>query len=220
MRSTTVFLWLGLVTASVAPACSSMYYGTMEAFGVHKREIFVDRVKDGREAQQEAQKQFASALEAFKATTKFDGGQLEKVYGKLNDEYESCASRVEAVKSKIDGIENVSEALFDEWRGEIGQMQNAELKRKSEASLKDTERRYETLIAAMKNAEAKMEPVLDSLRDHVLFLKHNLNAQAIASLQGELGGIESDVGALIGDMQKAIAEADAFIAQLEGKPKA
>jgi len=219
MRSATVLLWLGLVTFGVAPGCSSMYYGALEAFGVHKREIFVDRVKAGREAQQDAQKQFVSALEAFKATTKFEGGKLEATYEKLNDEYESCASRVEEVSSKIDGIESVSEALFDEWRSELGQMRNPDLKRKSEASLKDTERSYETLIAAMKNAEAKMTPVLTSLRDHVLFLKHNLNAQAIASLQGELGAIETGVGALIADMQRAIAEADAFIGQLEGKPQ-
>lgn len=196
-----------------------MYYGAMEAFGVHKREIFVDRVKEGREAQEDAKKQFSSALAAFKASTKFEGGKLEATYEKLNDEYESCSSRVEAVRSKIDGIENVSQALFDEWRGELEQMQNADLKRKSEANLKDTERRYQTLIAAMKNAESKMAPVLVSLRDHVLYLKHNLNAQAIASLQGDLGEIESDVGALIGEMQNAIAEADAFIQQLEGKSK-
>lgn len=215
---TTVAL-VSLAVLGVAPACNSMYYGAMEAVGVHKREIFVDRVKEGREAQEDAKKQFASALEAFKATTNFEGGKLEATYEKLNDEYETCSSRVEAVRSKIDGIENVSDALFDEWRSEIKQMQSADLKRKSEASLKDTERRYETLIAAMKNAESKMEPVLVSLRDHVLFLKHNLNAQAIASLQGDLGEIESDVGALIGEMQKAIAEADAFIAQLEGGAK-
>jgi predicted nucleic acid-binding Zn-ribbon protein len=210
---------LALAAAGAAPSCNSMYYGTMEAFGVHKREIFVDRVEAGRKAQQDAKEQFASALEAFKAATKFEGGKLEATYRKLNGEYESCESRVEAVRSKISGIEDVSEALFDEWRDEIGQMQNADLKRKSESNLKDTEKRYGTLIAAMKNAESKMAPVLVSLRDHVLYLKHNLNAQAIASLQGDLGSIESDVGALIGDMQKAIAEADAFIAQLEGKPK-
>lgn len=220
MRTLTLSVVLALGALVLVPSCSSMYYGAMEAIGVPKREIFVDRVKEGRQAQEDAKKQFASALEAFKATTKFDGGKLEKVYDKLNDEYESCASRVDNVKSRIEGIESVSDALFDEWKDEIGQMQNADLKRRSEASLRDTQRRYEGLIAAMKNAESKMAPVLTSLRDHVLFLKHNLNAQSIASLQGDLSEIEGDVGALIGDMQKAISEADAFIQQLEGKPQA
>ena len=61
-----------------------------------------------------------------------------------------------------------------------------------------------------------MDPVLTSFRDHVLYLKHNLNAQAIASLQGDLGGIESDVGRLIAEMEKSIAEAQSFIKTMEG----
>ena len=38
-----------------------------------------------------------------------------------------------------------------------------------------------------------MEPVLTAFGDRVLFLKHNLNAQAIASLQGHAASIEADV---------------------------
>ena len=36
----------------------------------------------------------------------------------------------------------------------------------------------------MRLAESRIEPVLKSFRDQVLFLKHNLNAKAIASLRG------------------------------------
>ena len=70
-------------------------------------------------------------------------------------------------------------------------------------------------MTAMHRAEAKIEPVLTPLRDQVLFLKHNLNAQAIASLQSELGRVEGDVSALIREMEAAIREADAFIVRLE-----
>ena len=41
------------------------------------------------------------------------------------------------------------------------------------------------------------------------------NAAAIASLRGDVGEIESDVDALICDMQASIREADAFLATLE-----
>ena len=66
----------------------------------------------------------------------------------------------------------------------------------------------------MRRAEAKMDPVLTAFRDQVLFLKHNLNARAISSLQGTVAQIEGDVGALITDMEASIAEADAFISSL------
>jgi hypothetical protein len=56
-----------------------------------------------------------------------------------------------------------------------------------------------------------MDPVLTRLHDQVLFLKHNLNAAAIASLKGESANIQTDIGKLLDDMNAAIAQADKFI---------
>jgi len=183
----------------------------MEKFGVHKRDILVDRVEEGRDSQQEAKKEIVDALQAFKAVAGFEGGELESVYGKLKDRYEASDEAVSEVKERIGAIEDVSEALFKEWAGEIDGMQDAELKRSSREMLDDTKVRAAKLIGAMKAAEGKMEPVLTKLKDHVTFLKHNLNAKAVASLQKNLATIETDVGALVADMEKSIAEADAFI---------
>ncbi len=70
---------------------------------------------------------------------------------------------------------------------------------------------YGQLIRAMKRAEAKMAPVLAAFHDQVLFFKHNLNAQAIASLKGNLASIESDIAVLIREMEASIREANRFI---------
>jgi hypothetical protein len=53
--------------------------------------------------------------------------------------------------------------------------------------------------------------VLAGFRDQVLFLKHNLNAKAIASLQSNVLAIEDDIAVLIRDMEASIKEADEFI---------
>ena len=200
---------------AAAPSCRSAYYGTMETFGVHKRDILVDRVEEGREAQQEAKEEFVSALDAFRAVTRFEGGELEKVYEKLSDHYESSADKAEEVSERIESIETVSRDLFDEWSDEIRTLENPDLRRKSQRLLDDTRTRYADLIDAMHKAEKRMEPVLTAFHDHVTFLKHNLNAQAIASLEGDLGEVEGDVAALIRDMEASIREADAFLAELD-----
>ncbi|MBC7465986.1 MAG: DUF2959 family protein, partial [Bdellovibrio sp.] len=59
--------------------------------------------------------------------------------------------------------------------------------------------------------EAKMDPVLAKLKDHVLFLKHNLNAKAIAGLKTESGKIQGDIESLMKDMNNSISQADEFI---------
>ena len=204
------------VALLLSAGCRSTYYGVMEQFGVHKREILVDRVEEGREAQAEAKKEFQSALKAFQSVTGFQGGDLEKLHDRLNDQYESCADRVDEVKTRIGSIETVAKDLFTEWKKELAEISDAKLRGQSEKTLEDTQARYRQLIGAMKKAESKMAPVLTSFRDRVLFLKHNLNAQAIASLSGELGTIETDVGALVREMETAIAEADAFVKQMGG----
>ena len=191
--------------------CQSVYYGTMEKLGYPKREILVDRVEDARNAQEDAKNQFRSALEKFSAVVDFKGGELGEWYNRLDSEYQRCESKAKAVHNRIADVEDVSKALFQEWQAELNQYTNQDLRTASERKLSETRRRYHQLIQAMKRAEKKIEPVLSAFRDQVLFLKHNLNAQAIASLQKELSTMEVDVTALIKDMEASIAEADRFI---------
>ena len=195
--------------------CSPVYYGTLERFGVEKRDILQSRIEEGRDAQGEAKEQFRSALEAFQEETGFQGGDLEAVYDRLKGELERCEARAAEVRDDIRSIDEVAADLFAEWAREAQQYTSADLRRKAERMMNDTKLRYGELISAMRRAEQSMDPVLAGFRDQVLFLKHNLNARAIASLQNDLVAIESDVGVLIREMERAISEADAFIASLE-----
>ncbi len=191
--------------------CQTMYYGTMEKFGVEKRDILVKRVDKAREAQQEAKEQFASALDKFIAVTGYEGGDLEEQYNILKDEYDASLARAEDVKSRIVDVKDVADSLFAEWNEELGKYTDPNLKRASAQQLKSTQASYKKLVAAMDAAEKKIQPVLNAFQDRVLFLKHNLNASAIASLRNQKMSIEKDISALIRDMNTSIAEADKFI---------
>lgn len=205
----TLSIAAALVVATAA--CQSVYYGAMEKLGYEKRDILVSRVDSAREAQQEAKQQFESALSQFIAVTDFRGGELEQQYNTLKDAYEESEQRANAVRKRIDEVERVAGDLFQEWTQELKEYTNPELRRASQRQLQSTRNRYRTLIVVMKRAEQKLDPVLAAYRDRVLFLKHNLNARAIASLRSERAKIEADIGALVADMNRSIAEADAFI---------
>jgi uncharacterized HAD superfamily protein len=203
-----------LLATLLLTGCQTAYYDTMEKFGVHKRDIMVDRVEDARDAQTEAKEQFQSALEQFTVTLGYKGGDLEEKYKTLNKAYEKSKAKAEAVHSRIAKVEDVSEALFEEWEAELSQYSSDRLRKDSQAKLKRTKKHYNQLITAMKRAEKKIEPVLTAFHDQVLYLKHNLNAQAIASLQSELVSVEEDIASLIREMEISIQEADAFISTL------
>ena len=200
-----------LIAAAALTACQSMYYGAMEKIGFEKRDILVDRVDSAREAQQDAKQQFSSALDKFIAVTNYDGGDLEAQYKTLKSEYEDSVSRADTVHDKIKSVEDVADALFSEWQDELKQYTNADLRRASARELQATKKSYDTMLAAMKAAESKIPPVLAAFNDRVLFLKHNLNANAIASLKVQRGSVETDIKGLIRDMNKSIAQADSFI---------
>ncbi len=197
--------------------CQTAYFAAMEKVGYHKRDILIDRVEDAREAQNDAKEQFESALEAFSALTGFDGGDLEDKYNNLKSVLDDSEDKAKRVTNRIDAVEDVATALFDEWEDELGQYSNASMRRSSEKQLRETQRRCKTLITSMRRAEAKIEPVLVPLRDQVLYLKHNLNARAVAALKNELSSVQNDVARLVKELEKAVNEADKFISELEGQ---
>lgn len=200
-----------MIVAVALVGCQSAYYNTMEKFGVHKRDILVDRVDDARDAQSDAQEEFKSALQRLDELLQFDGGELEQRYKALNDDYERSKAAAERVHKRIAAVDQVAQALFDEWQDELSLYTNASLRSESERSLRETERRYKSLLQSMERAAATMQPVLDKLHDNVLYLKHNLNAKAVDAIRGEYRTLRADVEVLIREMETAIEASNAFI---------
>ncbi len=178
------------------------------------RDILVDRVEAVRDVQQETVQEFRSALEQFKAVTQFKGGDLEKEYETLNAAYERSEDAAQRISKRVDKVVSAANTLLDEWRKELDDYHDPRLRHRAEAQFDQTRRQAEALIAAMRRAEQRTQPVLAAFRDQVLYIKHNLNMKAITSLSDETQKIQSDVGALIQEMERSIAEANVFIAAL------
>jgi hypothetical protein len=218
---------IALVAISLCAAsnagCDSLYYKTMKKFGLEKRDILVKRVREARESQEEAKEDFRTALEKFRDVVEVEGGSLEKKYDTLNKELERSEDKARQVHDRIAKVREVSDDLFKEWEKEIGKYSDRTLRSESERELRDTRKRADSLIASMEKAEGRITPVLQPLRDRVLFLKHNLNARAIGALKGELVTVTGNVDSLIADLDRSIREADAFINDMrvdEGDDKA
>lgn len=199
------------VLVALLSACSSTYYNAMESLGVHKRDIMVERVEKARDAQQEGQEQFESALAQFKSVVKVKAGDLEKTYDKLNEEYEQSVASADKIAERIDSIEKVSNALFNEWEDELKRYSSKSLRRDSEQKLIATKKKYQQMIRLMRASEKRIDPVLQAMEDQVLFLKHNLNTRAIDSLRQEVISIDNDVDQLVIALKQSIAEANNFI---------
>lgn len=205
---------LVICIAGSLAGCATVKYNTLEKFGIHKRDILVDNVADARDAQQEAQQQFKDALERFGSVVNIEETGLKKAYDRLSDEYEDSKDAADEVSEQIDDVEAVATALFREWEAEIDQYTNADLKRNSQNQYRTTQARYKEMLLTMQDAERSMAPVLATFKDNVLFLKHNLNAQAVGSLQNTFSNLQNDIDNLIRQMNLSIERSNQFIAEM------
>jgi gas vesicle protein len=217
MKTPSLLLIISLGLSLLSAGCSTVEYSIREKFGQHKREILVDRVQDAKESQEAAKTQFIDALTQFKSVTGFTGGKLEAKYDAVKKSYDACQARATDVSERIEAIEDVAGALFREWKSELAEYSSASLRQASERQLEQTRSAYEKLLVTMRHAESRMKPVLDTFKDQVLFLKHNLNAQAIASLGGVSAELQRDIDVLVRDMQRAIDDANKFITQMQAQ---
>ena len=205
---------LNLITRFFSKKIRTVYYSARESIGEHKREIVVFQVEQACASLQDTRDEFENALERFKSLVCVTEPGLEHKYNLLNRQYQFCRSKSDAVSNKIKAIEEVSEALFVEWENELNEYTNRALRNSSKQQLKAARQNYARLIKAMQRAESKIQPVLAGFKDQVLYLKHNLNARAIAALQHEFIEISIDISQLIHAMEQTIAEASHFVSAL------
>jgi chromosome segregation ATPase len=204
------------ITPAVLPltSCSAVYYSVWEKLGYEKRDLLRSNVEGVREDQEDVGEQFESTLEKIRAIYGVEGGDLEKQYDRFKNEYERSVTKADELRDRISKVQEIASDLFDEWNRELEVISDPSLRRRSREQLAATKTRYQRLSAALEKTEAGLDPVLQRFQDQVLFLKHNLNAQAVGGLAAEVLSIESEVDDLIADLRDSIRQADEFIRQL------
>jgi len=196
--------------------CASAKYSALEKVGIHKRDILVDDVEEARDSQAETREHLVSAYEELSALIGHEGGELEEQYKRLNKEVERARDSTEELDDRLKSIDRVSEDLFEEWESELELYSSQALRDDQARKLAESRKQFKHMRNRMQVARNRVDPVMAVLNDNVLYLKHSLNAQAVAALRGEAANLEADVEALIRDMQIAIDEADAFISKMRG----
>lgn len=190
-------------------------YSALEKVGIHKRDILVDRIENTAATQEETKQQFQSAYEELASIVKIDDQGLAAQYKQVEKAYKRSEASSEKLKSHIASVDRVANALFEEWEAELDQYTNLKLRQSSAQNLKQTKQRYAAIYKAMQDSYDTVPPVLDVLRDNTLYLKHNLNANAINSLQTEVKAIRGKVDVLIKEMEASITESQQFIQQMK-----
>lgn len=207
-----------LLVSCVLSGCSvaqKAQYSALEKFGVHKRDILVDRIEKTTETQEETKQQFQSAYEELASLVDVDDQGLEKRYQRMASAVDKSEAKANQLTARIKSVDKVANDLFAEWEEELNQYQSVNLRTASQNNLNATKARYQKIYQKMQESSAKVEPVLQVLQDNTLYLKHNLNARAVSGLSNEVLVIEDKVRALIAQMELSINESKSFIGSMQ-----
>jgi ATP-dependent protease HslVU (ClpYQ) peptidase subunit len=208
-----------LTTVLILAGCTRTYDTTAELFGKKKKDVLVDRIVAARNAQFDARDQFAAALDQLLSVAGYKGTSLEDEYSALNSQYNRCRSQTNNVESRLADARRAARSLFHQWENELDQYSSAVVRRSSEEKLKDMQMRYENVVYALEKARDKLYPALTALKDQVLLVRHNLNAQTALSSGEEMAIAEKEISALLQEIDRATADADSFVRQMGIEPE-
>ncbi|UFH50249.1 DUF2959 family protein [Pseudomonas sp. KNUC1026] len=166
-----------LVFALLLTGCQSPYLSMIEKAGIPKREILAHRVEDARDAQIKARYQFNRTLEHYRQALNASPADQASQLAELQRDYAASQRAADAVKPRVDQVEAVAKAVFDDWEHELDQYQSAPLREASAQELQQAREQYSLLIGKMRSAQSKVLPALGALNDQLLYLRHQQNAQ-------------------------------------------
>ncbi len=192
MANQTLLRTLVLAPLLIAGSCQAVYLGTLEKFGYEKREILHERIEAAGESiivfEQRLKETFAVYSEAIHQ----EGGDLLSIQKRFSNFYDSTEDASSDLASRIDKIQSVANPMFEQWSDETGEIMDSELRLKSRANNTQALVRYNELLRSMRAVQAKTDPLLTRLRDHVLFMKLNVHPNAYASLRKTEKGFLAD----------------------------
>ena len=210
MAGNTSLRNLGLVLCAFLCSCQGLYFSTMERFGVDKRDILVERLETTNDALVVAGVRFDDAVAAYRSVFDAEEGRLEQQFENLSTAQRRCESASEDVNEAIASVQSVATLMFDDWKAETGEIMDADLRRASRDNYTKATARYERTLRAFRRFQARMDPVLTTFRDHVLFLKLNLHPHALGALQEQEEDIVADVKELGELIESAANETTEF----------
>ncbi|MEM6987810.1 MAG: DUF2959 family protein [Pseudomonadota bacterium] len=205
-----------LVCCGLLAGCATTYYSVWEKLGYQKRDILQTRVERARDSQQEALQRFevlAAVSEPLAADPVTDVDTTAQL-AKLRVAYRNAARSASTLRSHIDQVDDVSQALFSEWEEELINTASSAQRSADTQELAETRQAYNTLIGTMRSTEAGISPVLITVEDSV----RSLESDQVSIGGGQASGfisLQGDLDRLAKDLRRSIAIADGFVARLD-----
>jgi hypothetical protein len=183
--------------------------------GVKEVQQLVKRANSTVNAIDDAKTQLQKTMAAYDEVLAPDTKDRRGAYKKLQKEMANTEKKRAEIAQKSQEMNTQADTVFKSWEGSMADIQNADLRTRSEERLTQTKARYAEISTTGQKAAELYDPFMKSLQDQVTYLGSDLNASAVASLAPDAAKLKARADELYAAIDKTTAAANANIAALK-----
>lgn len=175
----------------------------------NKHDLLLERLEETVALQEETKQYLLDAYDVLSSVSD-DVSEVDAQMDALTATYQQSEDVAENLKKQMKAVDRLAKGLFIEWRRELRQYDNKNLRAKSAENLTKTKKQYQVLHAAMKKSYQSVAPLLSLLHDNQLYLKHNRTVAAMQGFQEEVDAAGSQMDNMIEDIELSIEQSESF----------
>jgi hypothetical protein len=208
-------LLIGLGGCAIVPGL-----GSKPADGLERVDELLERVESLQAEALLAQERAERALTELRelAAPEFQSDPLN-AYAELSLAIEDSRKQAQRLGDTIEPLRETSAEVFAAWTDSLESFGNTKLRRQSQARLAETRARCSAVHDTAVAAHIALDSFNADLRDQALFLQHDFNADAVAFVAGELGGLDEQSGEVRERLERCIEASRRYVetASLRGQ---
>lgn len=104
-------------------------------------------------------------------------------YARFVQAIDNTEHQAKSFAGTVEPVKSAGNPVFTQWQQDVNQIQSENLRQKSQMRLAVARERYDAMLAAAEPAQQEFQKLVQSLRDIMLFLGHDMNPASIADIQ-------------------------------------
>ena len=162
----------------------------------------------------EAKLQLERTVTGYNAILAEQAKDRRGAYKDLIKDKDNTQTKVEAVRQRVAGMEQEANTLFAAWAKNVEGITEEGLRKKSQARLDDTKKRFGDILSAGKQAREAYDPFMKQLADQITYMGHDLNPEAVASLKPDAAKLNDQATKVFARVDETMKVAREYINSL------
>jgi len=138
-------------------------------------------------------------------------GDAATEFAKFLAASEASEEQAEKLRDITDPMQDSASKLFQRWTKDMEAFGNSRMRQRSQSRLDETRTRFQSIVGATQAAQIALDAFHDDMRDHALFLRHDLNSDAVASIRADVRALNDQIRGLDTRFDATTAAARSYV---------